>query len=67
MLLDEETSARDGVIPRTEVIERYRVTDPGRCARAELRAPSLLFVAATRARDALRISWHDKPSPYLPV
>lgn len=59
--------ARDGVIPRTAVIERYRATDPRRCAREELRARSLLFVAATRARDTLRISWHDRPSPYLPV
>ncbi|MFC8393737.1 3'-5' exonuclease [Streptomyces sp. CB02400] len=59
--------ARDGVILRTAVIERYRATDPRRCAREELRARSLLFVAATRARDALRISWHDRPSPYLPV
>nr|WP_308309203.1 3'-5' exonuclease [Streptomyces sp. CHD11] len=59
--------ARDGVIPRTAVLERYRVTDPRRCAREALRARSLLFGAATRARDALRISWHDKPSPHLPV
>lgn len=58
---------RDGIIPRTAVIERYRSTDPKRYAREERKARSLLFVAATRARDTLRISWHGSPSPYLPV
>jgi superfamily I DNA/RNA helicase len=33
----------------------------------DLRAErSLLFVAATRAREALAITWHGKPSPFLP-
>ncbi len=27
---------------------------------------SLLFVAATRARDALVITWNGHPSPFLP-
>ncbi|MGW4299115.1 UvrD-helicase domain-containing protein [Streptomyces sp. NPDC004646] len=58
--------ARDGVIPRATLVQRYRETDPQRLAREELKARSLLFVAATRARDTLRISWHGKPSPYLP-
>ncbi|WP_225631678.1 UvrD-helicase domain-containing protein [Streptomyces solaniscabiei] len=58
--------ARDGVIPRASVVQRYRDTDPRRLAREELKARSLLFVAATRARDTLRISWYGKPSPYLP-
>jgi superfamily I DNA/RNA helicase len=57
--------ACDGVIPRTAMIERYRVNDPQRYLREERKARSLLFVAATRARDTLRISWHGKPSPYL--
>lgn len=26
---------------------------------------SLLFVACTRAREALRISWHGQPSTFL--
>lgn len=26
---------------------------------------SLLFVASTRAREALRVSWHGSPSPFL--
>lgn len=58
--------ARDGVIPRASLVQRYRDTDPKRLAREELKARSLLFVAATRARDTLRISWHGKASPYLP-
>ncbi|MDX3579056.1 3'-5' exonuclease [Streptomyces sp. FL07-04A] len=58
--------ARDGVIPRASVVQRYRDTDPRRLAREELKARSLLFVAATRARDTLRISWYGKPSPYVP-
>ncbi|WP_406336484.1 UvrD-helicase domain-containing protein [Streptomyces zaomyceticus] len=58
--------ARDGVIPRTSVMNRYRETDPQRFLREERKSRSLLFVAATRARDTLRISWHGAPSPYLP-
>ncbi|MFD5116138.1 UvrD-helicase domain-containing protein [Streptomyces sp. NPDC058391] len=59
--------ASDGIIPRTSVIERYRTEDPPRYEREQRKARSLLFVATTRARDALYISWHDKPSPYLPI
>ncbi|WP_028478312.1 3'-5' exonuclease [Nocardia sp. CNY236] len=57
--------ADDGSIPRS-TIERYRTGDPPRYAREHRKARSLLFVAATRARDVLRVSWHGKPSPYLP-
>jgi superfamily I DNA/RNA helicase len=59
--------ACDGVIPRTAAIERFRVGDSQRYLQEERKARSLLFVAATRARDTLRISWHGKPSPYLPL
>ncbi|MCG3038980.1 UvrD-helicase domain-containing protein [Streptomyces sp. S1A] len=59
--------ASDGIIPRTSVIERYRTEDPPRYEREQRKARSLLFVASTRARDALTVSWHGKPSPYLPV
>lgn len=59
--------ASDGIIPRTSVVERFRTEDPSRYEREQRKARSLLFVAATRARDALTISWHGKPSPYLPV
>jgi len=41
-------------------------TDPARQHRELVRARSLLFVAATRARDALVISWHGQPSRFLP-
>ncbi|MEU2254446.1 UvrD-helicase domain-containing protein [Nocardia xishanensis] len=60
-------SATDGIIPRTTAIERYRTSDPHRYAREERKARSLLFVAGTRARDTLRISWHGTPSRYLPL
>ncbi|WAX80958.1 3'-5' exonuclease [Streptomyces sp. KMM 9044] len=56
--------ARDGVIPRTAAIDRYRESDPQRYASEVHKARSLLFVA-TRARDAHRISWHGASSPYI--
>ncbi|MEW1599440.1 UvrD-helicase domain-containing protein [Streptomyces sp. NPDC093808] len=59
--------ASDGIIPRASVIERYRTEDPPRYEREQRKARSLLFVASTRARDALTVSWHDRPSPYLPA
>ena len=40
--------------------------DPARQQRELMRARSLLFVAATRARDALVISWNGQPSRFLP-
>src|ERR1022692_2173568 len=44
-----------------------RVTaDPARQQRELMRARSLVFVAATRARDALVISWNGRPSRFLP-
>jgi hypothetical protein len=39
-----------------DMIERERVLLQERC---------LLYVAATRARDALRISWSGEPSPFI--
>jgi mRNA-degrading endonuclease RelE of RelBE toxin-antitoxin system len=54
----------NGLIPRP-AIDRYRRTDPTRYERELRKARSLLFVAATRARDTLRISWHGEPSPLL--
>jgi superfamily I DNA/RNA helicase len=33
----------------------------------EQRERLLLYVACTRARDQLVVSWHGKPSPFLPV
>ena len=45
---------------------QYITGDPARQHRELMRARSLLFVAATRARDALVISWHGQPSRFLP-
>ncbi|MEV6820573.1 UvrD-helicase domain-containing protein [Nocardiopsis dassonvillei] len=39
--------------------------DPGAHARDLLRERSLLFVACTRAREQLSVSWHREPSPFL--
>ncbi|MDH6227818.1 UvrD-helicase domain-containing protein [Streptomyces sp. MJP52] len=56
--------ASDGLVPRAE-LEVYRTGDPARHRRELQRARSLVFVAATRARDSLDIFWHGKPSPFL--
>jgi superfamily I DNA/RNA helicase/mRNA-degrading endonuclease RelE of RelBE toxin-antitoxin system len=55
---------RDGVVPRA-AINRFRTHDPSRYQREHRKARSLLFVAVTRARDTLAISWHGTPSPLL--
>lgn len=55
----------EGVVPQAYV-GRYRTADPLRYRREMKRARSLLFVAATRARDSVVISWHRAPSPFLP-
>ena len=55
---------RDGVVPRKgitpasedEVVHRNELQDER----------NLLFVAATRPRERLRVSWHGAPSPFLP-
>ena len=54
----------DGLVPR-QLISRYRDPDPERYQRERQRDRSLLFVAATRARDELAVSWHGTPSPFL--
>ncbi|MFF5336866.1 UvrD-helicase domain-containing protein [Streptomyces sp. NPDC013181] len=57
--------ASDRLVPRMEAIERYRTEDPARYGRELRKARSMLFVASTRARDALAITWHGRPSPFL--
>ncbi|HWG99611.1 MAG TPA: UvrD-helicase domain-containing protein [Pilimelia sp.] len=54
----------EGVLPRAG-IARHRRDDPVRYERELRKARSLLFVAATRARDALSVSWHGAPSPLI--
>ncbi|MEU9914755.1 UvrD-helicase domain-containing protein [Streptomyces sp. NPDC051001] len=54
----------DGIVPR-EAVNNLRDRDPVRYRHETQRARSLLFVAATRARDSVDIFWHGKPSPFL--
>ncbi|MFK0256015.1 UvrD-helicase domain-containing protein [Streptomyces sp. NPDC090445] len=54
----------DGLVPR-EAVNRLRATDPVRYRHEVQRARSLLFVAATRARDSVDVFWHGTPSPFL--
>ncbi|MFA3874516.1 UvrD-helicase domain-containing protein [Streptomyces sp. MMCC 100] len=54
----------EGLVPRTSV-DAWEHTDALRHRRELQRARSLLFVAATRARDALAISWNGEPSRFL--
>lgn len=54
-----------GVIPPSR-LGPLRSTDPQRYARELQQSRSLIFVAATRARDSLTITWHATPSRFLP-
>ncbi|WP_084960227.1 UvrD-helicase domain-containing protein [Thermoactinospora rubra] len=54
---------REGLVPRTLDFEE---SDPLRFRRELRRARSLLFVASTRARDSVVISWHGRKSRFLP-
>ncbi|MEF9885396.1 hypothetical protein [Streptomyces sp. P9-A4] len=47
-------------------IEAYRMASPDRYRQEQQRARSLLFVAATRARDELVVTWNGKASRFLP-
>lgn len=58
--------AAEGLIPRAS-LDRMRVEDPVRFQRQIQRDRSLLFVAATRARDQLAVFWHGTPSRFLPA
>ncbi|WP_344244176.1 UvrD-helicase domain-containing protein [Actinocorallia libanotica] len=55
----------EGLVPAAR-IEQYADSDPLRYRREEKQARSLLFVAVTRARDTVRITWHGEPSRFLP-
>ncbi|GAA1636908.1 UvrD-helicase domain-containing protein [Actinoplanes couchii] len=54
----------DGLVPR-QMIGQFQLTDPKRYERERQRDRSLLFVAATRARDELAVFWHGTPSSFL--
>ncbi|GAB2962382.1 hypothetical protein GCM10027075_72620 [Streptomyces heilongjiangensis] len=45
--------------------QRLRDREPTRYRHEMQRARSLLFVAATRARDSVDVFWHGRPSPFL--
>ncbi|MEV0230908.1 UvrD-helicase domain-containing protein [Nonomuraea sp. NPDC050786] len=55
----------EGLVP-SRWVAQYEDSDPLRYRRELQRARSLLFVAATRARDTLVISWHGRKSRFLP-
>ncbi|MGW3656115.1 3'-5' exonuclease [Streptomyces sp. NPDC005151] len=55
----------EGLVPHQR-IEAFRLSGPDRYRQEEKRARSLLFVAATRARDELIVTWHGRASRYLP-
>lgn len=57
----------EGILPRSTLVEKYATSDPRRYERELKKSRNQLFVATTRARDALRISWHGSPSPFLPL
>jgi len=55
----------DSLVPAKRVLDMKHV-DPVRYRTELKRARSLLFVAVTRARDSVQISWHGKKSRFLP-
>ncbi|WP_433714887.1 UvrD-helicase domain-containing protein [Nocardia sp. CA-084685] len=54
----------EGLLPGSWILE-LKQTDPARYRSEIKKARSLLFVAATRARDSLMISWNGKKSRFL--
>ncbi|WP_164904726.1 UvrD-helicase domain-containing protein [Streptomyces cyaneus] len=60
------TSVGEGQVPHQR-IEQYRVTNPDRYKQEEQKARSLVFVAATRARDELIVTWSGRASRFLPT
>ncbi|WP_406294385.1 hypothetical protein OG948_05945 [Embleya sp. NBC_00888] len=54
----------DGQVPH-QSIETFRHTNPDRYRQERQRARSTLFVAATRARDELVVSWNGTASDFL--
>lgn len=54
----------DGIVPMRSAVTAED-TDPQQHREDMLGELSLLFVACTRAREALRVSWHGQQSPFL--
>ncbi|WP_425576365.1 hypothetical protein [Streptomyces glaucosporus] len=63
-IAEEVGGVSDGTVPMKSAVTPAEVDAPQhqRGTSSEL---SLLFVACTRAREALRVSWHGTPSPFL--
>ncbi|MYT16630.1 MULTISPECIES: ATP-dependent helicase [unclassified Streptomyces] len=59
------TSVGEGQVPHQR-IEQHRRDNPDRYRQEEQRARSLVFVAATRARDELVVTWSGRASRFLP-
>jgi len=57
--------AGEGVVPFAREITP-READPLQHDEDLLRERCLLFVACTRAREALSVAWSGPPSPFLP-
>ncbi|WP_248965308.1 UvrD-helicase domain-containing protein [Sphaerisporangium perillae] len=55
----------EGLVPDHRIAV-YEKDDPLRYRRELRQARSLLFVAATRARDSVLITWHGRKSRFLP-
>ncbi|WP_327654713.1 UvrD-helicase domain-containing protein [Streptomyces sp. NBC_00483] len=55
---------KDGTVPLRNAVTA-EATDAQQHREDLLGELSLLFVACTRAREALRVSWHGAPSPFL--
>jgi hypothetical protein len=56
----------EGVVPRSAGLTS-KEDDPQQHNEDLARERSVLFVAATRARDSLHVSYHGRPSPFLPL
>lgn len=54
----------EGVVPMSSAVTAEEI-DAQQHREDVLSELSLLFVACTRARDALRVSWHGSPSRFL--
>lgn len=59
------TSVSEGQVPHQR-LEAHRLSDPKRYSQELQRARSILFVAATRARDELVVTWNGRASRFLP-
>lgn len=56
--------AAEGKLPAPRSVTP-EAEDPGAHVRDLMRERSLLFVACTRAREQLSVSWHESPSPFI--